>query len=363
MTWFAEYSDNAVFAQFDVHQVLKMYRQYMICPSTPGAPLNQENNMKTKTSLIATAIAGMLPSLAFASCGAAFCTVNTNWTTQSALVDAGSSYDLRYEFINQDQPYSGSDRIAVGQIPHHHDEVSTVNRNLVATFSHSFGDGWGVTLSAPVGEHDHVHIHNHKGEKINEEWKYTQVGDVRAIGRYQFTSGSDPMNPSSAGVTFGLKLPTGRTTVTNDAGSLAERSLQPGSGTTDLLLGAFYHQTLMTNDLSWFAQAQYQHALNSHEQFKPGAQFGADIGVRHGLGERLGALVQLNLVHKQADSGTAAEPADSGGRFIYLSPGLTYAVNSNLQVYAFVQQSLYRHVNGVQLTAPRAFLMGVSGRL
>jgi hypothetical protein len=349
--------------KFDLHQGKMMHFQYMIFPSAPERASSTENKMKTSTTLIATAIAGLLPSLAFASCGAAFCTVNTNWTTQSALADVGSSFDLRYEFIDQDQPYAGSDRIAIGQIPHHHDEVRTLNRNLVATYSHNFGDGWGVTLSAPVGERDHVHVHNHKGAKINEQWKFTELGDVRAVGRYQFASGSDLLKPSAAGVTFGLKLPTGRITVDNEAGSVGERSMQPGSGTTDLLVGAYYHQTLVASDVSWFAQAQYQHALNSRDAFKPGAQFGADIGVRRGFGERLGGLVQLNFVHKQADAGTSAEPADSGGRFVYLSPGLSYAVSSKLQVYGFVQQAVYRHVTGVQLTAARSFLLGVSGRL
>jgi hypothetical protein len=72
--------------------------------------------------------------------------------------------------------------------------------------------------------------------------------------------------------------------------------------------------------------------------------------------------VQLNVVHKQADSGSAAEPADSGGRFVNASPGLTYALSSQLQLYGFVQQALYRHVTGVQLTANRAYLLGVTGR-
>jgi hypothetical protein len=339
-----------------------MYRKYIFQPSTPTSAIKQENNMKTSPTLIACAIAALLPSVALASCGAAFCTVNTNWTTQSALLDAGSSFDLRYEFIDQDQPFAGGDRVAVGQVPHHHDEVSTLNRNLVATYSHSFGNGWGMTLSAPVGERDHVHVHHHNGEQVTEQWKFTDLGDMRAVGRYQFAAGGDALNPSAAGVSFGLKLPTGRTTVANGDGDVAERSMQPGSGTTDLILGAYYHQTLMGSNASWFAQAQYQHALNSHDGFKPGPQFGADIGYRRGVGDGFGLLVQLNLVHKQADRGTNAEPADSGGRFAYLSPGVSYNLSEHLQVYGFVQQALYRHVNGVQLTADRALLAGLSGR-
>jgi hypothetical protein len=318
--------------------------------------------MNFPTSCKAALALAFLPSLAFASCGSAFCTVNTNWTAQSALVEAGSSFDLHYEYIDQSQPFAGGDKVAVGQIPHDHDEVSTVNRNLLATYSRSFGGGWGLAVSAPVGERNHLHIHN-QGAPEPERWKFTELGDARAIGRYQFAAVGDPLNPSTSGVTFGLKLPTGRTGVANDDGELAERSMQPGTGTTDLILGGYYHQKLSASDAAWFAQAQYQHALNSHDGYKPGSQLGADIGYRKGVGDKLGLLAQLNFVRKGKDSGSQAEPADSGGRFLYLSPGVSYALSDNLQVYGFYQQALYRHVNGVQLTADHTFLVGLSGLL
>jgi hypothetical protein len=319
--------------------------------------------MKIKPiTLIAAACCAALPSLVFASCGSAFCTVNTNWTSESAMVDAGAAFDLRYEYINQDQPRTGTDNIAVGQIPHHHDEVRTLNRNLLATYSRTFSSGWGISVVAPVSDRDHLHIHNHRGEQLPEQWNYTELGDVRVTGRYQLPMVGDPATPGTAGLIFGLKLPTGRTTVTNTAGSIAERSLQPGTGTTDLVLGAYYHQQVPQRDLSWFAQGQYQHALNEHDGFKPGAQAGADIGLRYGIGDKLGALAQLNAVVKQRDSGTEAEPDDSGSRSVFLSPGLSYAVSDRLQVYGFYQHPIYQHVNGVQLTARRAFTVGLSGR-
>ena len=312
---------------------------------------------------LAAALAALLPALAHASCGAAFCTVNTNWTTQSALLAPGSAFDVHYEYIDQDQPMAGGDKVAVGQIPHHHDEVATVNRNLVATWSRGFGNGWGVTVSAPVGDRDHRHVHNHHGERIGETWSFTEPGDVRVVGRYQLASGGDLLNPSDSGVTFGLKLPTGRFTVANGDNERAERSLQPGTGTTDLIVGAYHHQRRNASDAAWFAQTQYQRAVDSRAGYKPGALFSADAGVRKGFGQGFGALVQLNFVHKRRDGGSAAEPADSGGRYLFLSPGLSYAVSGKLQVYGFFQQPLVRHVNGVQLTADRAFLAGLSGQL
>ena len=201
------------------------------------------------------------------------------------------------------------------------------------------------------------------GAKLRDAWDFTRPGDLRALGRYQFDSGGGPLTPSTSGVTFGLKLPTGSTGVSNAEGSVAERSLQPGTGTTDLILGAFYHRKLMEADASWFAQAQYQHAMNSRDGYRPGAQLSADLGYRQGVGERLGLLVQLNLLHKRADQGAQAEPADSGGRFAFLSPGVSYGLSGNLQAYAFYQHPLHAHVRGVQLTPSKALLVGLSGRL
>ena len=58
------------------------------------------------------------------------------------------------------------------------------------------------------------------------------------------------------------------------------------------------------------------------------------------------------------DSGVQAEPEDSGGRAWYLSPGFSYAFTKDLQAYAFLQLPLYQYVNGVQLTASKAAVVG-----
>ncbi|MDF3036192.1 MAG: transporter, partial [Paucimonas sp.] len=303
----------------------------------------------------------LIPSISSASCGAAFCAVNTNWTSESAMVDAGSAFDLRYEHINQDQPQAGSKRVAVGQIRRHHDEVSTLNRNLLMTYSHSFSSGWGITASAPIQERNHTHIHNHHGAQFWDKWNYTKLGDVRVTGRYQLPFVGDPHKPVMSGLTFGLKLPTGKSDVANAQGALAERSMQPGTGTTDLLVGAYYHQKAGEN-AAWFVQAQLQHALNSHHGYKPGSQIGADVGYRRRLSDRFAGLIQLNLVKKRSDSGNEAEPDNTGNRAAFLSPGVSYALFDNVQIYGFYQYPLYQHVEGVQLTARRAFVVGASGK-
>jgi hypothetical protein len=312
---------------------------------------------------IAAFAAFALSLAAHASCGSAFCMVNTGWSAQGVWTEPGTRFDLRYEYINQDQPMSGTNKVAVGQIPQHHDEVSTKNQNLIAALDHSFGANWGLNVSLPVVSREHEHIHNHMGAKLPETWDFTALGDMRVLGRYQFDSHQHGDARQDAwGLNFGLKLPTGKFDERNADGDLAERSLQPGSGTTDALLGAYFSSNLPLRNLSWFVQGLFQAALNEREDFKPGNKFGLDLGTRYEAGERVGLMLQLNYLQKARDSGAEAEPNDSGGTFWFISPGASWNLTKAFQVYGFVQVPLYQKVNGVQLTADYAVVVGLSTR-
>lgn len=327
----------------------------------PGAAARRAGSPTRFSLLRALAVAGAaaLAPAAQASCGTAFCAVNTDWASDALGLAEGAVLDVRFEFIDQDQPRTGSRRIGVGEIPHHHDEVRTINRNLLVNYSRSFASGWGYAVALPLVDRDHLHVHNHQGVPIPERWKFRRIGDLRLTGRYQQPLGAQAS--STAGVVFGLKLPTGRTSVANDAGDVAERSLQPGTGTTDAILGAFFHQQL-SDAGAWFTQAQLQHPLNQRDDFAPGAQLSLDLGYAHRLGERLSGLLQLNAVVKRRDRGAQAERDDSGSRSLFLSPGLSYDVTERMRVYAFYQHPLHQHVNGVQLTARRAVAVGLATR-
>lgn len=300
---------------------------------------------------------------AAASCGSAFCMVNTNWNLHGFAPESGWRVDLRYEYIKQDQPMSGSDRIAFGQIHRHHDEVETINRNLVLGLDYTIDKDWGVAVTLPGSDRDHTHIHNHGGGQIVEQWNFTRLGDARILGRRQWMA-EDPASHALNfyGINFGLKLPTGERHVRNGVGELAERTLQPGTGTTDLLLGGYYSGVLPLANSSWFAQGLWQSPLNSREDYKPGKRVTFDVGYRYEATPSIGLMLQLNALYRGKDSGVQAEPEDTGGRFLFLSPGVSFAVTRSTQIYAFVQKPLYQHVNGVQLTADWSAVIGVNAR-
>ena len=297
-----------------------------------------------------------------ASCGTAFCALNTNWDSQGLYLEPGARLDVRYEYIPQEQPRAGSNRVAVGEIPREHDEVKTINRNWLFSFDYLSASGWGVTVTMPVVDRYHVHNENTDDGPVPEQWKFTELGDVRVLGRYQFaptTSGeADDPKLNVYGLYFGAKLPTGSFTQSNPEGEVAERSLQPGSGTTNALFGGYFRQSVPLHDFAWFAGFLVDAPLASRSGYKPGNRFGVDLGVRYDATEKLGLLLQFNALFRGRDSGPQADAEDSGGRSVFISPGVMYAVTHNTRVWAFYQQPIYQYVNGVQLTANWAAIAG-----
>ncbi len=309
-----------------------------------------------KNILYVACLANLTVSTAQASCGSAFCSINTGAETHGNLDTQQKRLDLRFEFINQNQQRRGSDKISGEFNSDDELEKRTINRNLIATLDYPLSTRWAWSLQLPLISRDHTH----DTLLEQESWQFSEIGDVRVNGRYLL---NEPHHTTGdSGIKFGLKLPTGSFEVSNSEGAEAERSLQPGTGTTDLLLGAFYNQSFISSESGWFVEGLWQRPLAEHRHYRPGQRFTADVGLRHTMNDRLRVLLQLNGLWRGREQGEAANPSDSGGTFVYLSPGLSYSLTGDLEVYGFFQQPLYQRVNGVQLTADWSAALGVTYR-
>ncbi len=295
------------------------------------------------------------------SCGSAFCVLNTNWSTQGVASEPGAfRLDERFEFVDQKHLQSGTKRISQADDTADTTELRTINRNLLTTLDYTVTKNWAVSVSVPAVSRSHSHIADPTGAATFEKWDFTKVGDTRALGMYRFDNEKNPV--VSQGLIFGLKLPTGSYRVSNADGAVAERALQPGTGSTDAVLGSYYSAPGIHQDSSWFVQALYQQAVSTKEQYKPGNQFQLNVGYRHPLGHDWQALLQVNSLIKGKDSGANAEPDLSGSKSVFLSPGLIYSLTHDLQLYSFVQLPIYRLYNGIQLSVDWAFVAGATMR-
>lgn len=298
-------------------------------------------------------VTSLLLSLpAYASCGSAFCHLNTNWDIQGVWDKPGIRLDLRAEYIKQDQPRSGTHNIDNAGFDE--EEKRTINRNYVATLDYAFDQDWGVTVRVPFVNRSHSHILNDTGTPQAESWDFSGIGDTQVLGRYNlFRDETD-----NAGIRFGLKLPTGAINETNANAVRAERALQPGTGSLDGIVGAYYNHRV--GNAIYFAQVNWQSVIHARDEFRAGRQLGMDLGLNYAITPKFSALLQLNILDKARDQGANAEPDLSGARFVSISPGLSYRVFPNTQIYGMFQQPIYQNVNGLQLTSDWSAAVGLS---
>lgn len=323
---------------------------------------------RMKISLIVGGIVGGAAWLACmpanAGCGSAFCTLNTTWDAHDPERGGGTTVlDLRYEFIRQDRLRAGNRTPTRDEATAIDDEASeqyTYNRNLVATLDHAFSPQWGITAQLPLINRSHAHIEDPTGTAEPAAWQFRERGDLRVVGRYRLAEIG--ASGSSIAVQFGLKFPTGEYKVANADGVVAERMLQPGTGSTDLILGALWTTPHVGTGTSLFAQIAVQHAVVIRDQYRPGDLYTLNLGARHPLTQRVAALFQLNALARNRESGANAEAELSGGLTLLASPGIAVAITRDIQAYGFLQLPLYRYVNGVQLTSDWAVVAGASVR-
>jgi len=217
---------------------------------------------------------------------------------------------------------------------------------------------------------DHAHQIGDPALTIVEQNKFTELGDIRVIGNYKFESGD---HHSGSGIRFGFKLPTGKANWEFVPGAgAAEGGLQPGSGSTDVILGAYYHQDVANSPYGWFVSGQLQTAAKTRDGYRPGNEIALDVGAHYTFSPALTCLLQLNANFKERDSGngTKVNP-HSGAQSLNLSPGLSFAVSPMTKLYGFVQLPIYQYANSDpnwmpgdpiigQLTAPWSLSIGIS---
>lgn len=301
------------------------------------------------------ALATALPASACSSCG---CTLSSDWASQGLYASSGLSLDLRHDDFNQNDLRSGTrrvDRAGISLPADQEIQRNTANRVTTLTLDYGFSPDWAVAVQLPYLLRTHGTVA--EGDTDLSTSRSSGVGDVRLLARYQGLPAE-----RNWGLQFGLKLPTGRTDVNfgsgPQAGEALDRGLQPGTGSTDLLLGAYRFGTV-ASQVDYFAQALLQLPLRGKDQFKPGAGLNLSLGLRYVGDGPVTPQLQINLRSERRESGANADAANSGSTLAYLSPGLTATLSEQLKAYAFLQLPIYQRVNGLQIEPRRSVSVGI----
>lgn len=300
------------------------------------------------------------PALACASCG---CTLTSDWLSQGLASQPGTTFILRYDYVPQTTLRSGTskvDRNAIVLPTDREIELNTYNHSVTAQLDHQFAGDFGLNIQLPFVVRPHNTIDE---DTTSPSYSRTNgIGDLRIVGRWAGLS-----KPGSiTGLEAGIVLPTGKFQQTfrdgPEAGELVDRGLQPGTGTVQVVGGA-YHFGRVSKVLNYLVQVSAQIALDHREGYKPGT-FGQVSGALVYAGWRgITPQLQLNARVTGRDSGPEADRPSSGGEQVNIAPGLTVDVAPKFSIFTFVETPLYTRVNGYQLVPKVKLSAGLQVRL
>jgi hypothetical protein len=320
---------------------------------------------------IALGFSALLSSMEVHACAACGCTLSKDWESQGITSQPGFTADLSYFYINQNQQRIGTGTASSSQInalatAGQEIEDYTTTRITTAALNYT-SNTWGVTTNLPYVQRSHgtYGSGSYPATTTYLTSSDSSIGDVSFVGRY--TGFSDE---KTSGIIVGIKLPTGSTNATfNDGVTSLDRSLQIGTGSTDIILGGYTTGTVDT--YGWFLQGTVQHAIAtktiSGQDYRPGDAYSLNTGIRYAkFGSKFTPMLQLNIINRRPDTGAGATPADAltggpatGGTLAYLAPGATMRVGGGTSIYGFVQLPIYQNVNSLQLAARYTLTLGV----
>jgi hypothetical protein len=309
---------------------------------------------------------------ACATCG---CSLSTD-AAAGYSAESGWRLNLEYDFIDQNELRAGTSEISEPDVARINNaggaqevEHRTTNRYTTLSIGYTPVADWNFRLVVPYIDRTHSTFGNSSNPLMQGDLSgssLTGLGDVRFV-----TSWQGLLPTHNLGLQLGVKLPTGNygggptangTVVGRSPtdfssgpaqGSPVDTSLQPGTGSTDVILGAFYYQPISQN-FDAFVNGQFQSAFaekldQAGADYRPGNSETISAGLRYEADPMIVPQIQLNLIKKSHDQGYLADVTDTAGLVAYLSPGVTVHAVGNLFVYGFVQLPVWSNLSGYQL--------------
>jgi hypothetical protein len=196
------------------------------------------------------------------------------------------------------------------------------------------------------------------------------LGDVALMGRYTFLKSETPDTTTIMAGVAGIKFATGSTDAkTSDGMSYLDSHLQPGTGSTDYLLGLSYSHSLQRFSLSanllgtittegkfGTTKHQFGNALNYDVTGKYRIAPEAFAPTKPQLFLALG----INGEVREREKEDGATVPDSGGNTVYLSPGLQLVLAPHWIVELSYQHAIYHNLYGTQLGETYKAIGGVT---
>lgn len=215
------------------------------------------------------------------------------------------------------------------------------------------GRTFGVGLEVPYYWHQ---IQLQKSRKKPVDYSYKAVGDIQLVAKYQFglyrhyrLFNRQRLLNMAMSIVAKLKLPSADEHLARTDAEYLPAMLQPGNGSTDLAIGVVFH----TDTPEWFR-------IHSHltisaplawDRFRPGERINFTVNyifARLGWRDRYFPFLALKGWLKRYDKLDNSNLQDSGGIFLYLTPGVrtTWWYFSNKNMFLMLEGGLPIRMTG-----------------
>ena len=235
--------------------------------------------------------------------------------------------DVRYDYVDQNRRNNDA-----------HAHFFAVHRNVTTTLETNVG---GQVWSLSIPRVDRTLRTNilptlANPNPVNTSQDVNGLGDIALSTRFKW---------SDYTVIAGVKLPTGADDLTLN---VSRRYLQPGTGSTDLML-ALRREYSADADHPWFFwQVGAQGAVASDPNFRPGTTLSGTLGVRYGWTQSLNFSLQTTAIRQFRDLNTMnaagftayAEDLESAAFSTHIAAGLTYQLGAKTSAYLFYSTPL-----------------------
>ncbi|MGA8222189.1 MAG: hypothetical protein WB780_11095 [Candidatus Acidiferrales bacterium] len=237
------------------------------------------------------------------------------------------------------------------------------------TFSHEgdFNFTWGffrnfdLTILVPV-------VTNHFRSTNAPTVRGTGLGDTMVLVKYRFYRRDSQRGTSQASVTFGPKIPTGRTDLTDGNGSLLPATLQPGSGSIDFFIAANWTYTGLFNLRRLVADEDFHSLLRTRGT--QATSLGSNLESRFWLSYRpyeskdvtrewfIGPV--LTWLHSQDDRIAGVTQSGSGGDVLLAGATTYFGLRPGMHAWLGIDWDVAHSMTAMFMSVRRHISFGIT---
>jgi hypothetical protein len=250
-----------------------------------------------------------------------------NLLDRPAAAASPFTFDVRYDYVDQNRRNNDA-----------HAHFFAVHRNITSTLETNLG---GQVWSLAIPRVDRTIRTNivpsmANPNPVNTSQDVNGLGDIALSTRFKW---------SDYTVIAGVKLPTGEDDLTLN---VSRRYLQPGTGSTDLMLAVRREYSADAVHPWFFWQVGAQGAVAYDANFRPGTTLTGTLGARYDWTESLKFSLQTTAIRQFRDKNTMnaagftayAEDLESAAFSTHIAAGLTYQLGAKTSAYLFYSTPL-----------------------